>query len=118
LPHLGVRDFPWEIVGMDCVTDLPKSSDFNLTAILIRVYHLSKIAYFAPYHKEITREETVDLFKYNGYKLDGVSKVIVSDKDPRFVGKFWQLFKRKLNTRLNMMTARHPQADGLTESKK
>jgi hypothetical protein len=99
---------------MDCVTELPNSSQIKLTAILIRVCHLSKIAHFVPYHKQIATEETVDLFIDNGYKLDGVPKVIVFDKDPRYVGKFWQLFKRKLNTKLNIMTARHPQADGLT----
>ncbi len=51
----------------------------------------------------------------NCYKLHGVPKVIVSDTDPRFFGKFWQSFMRKLNTKLNMSTARHPQIDGLTE---
>jgi hypothetical protein len=35
--------------------------------------------------------------------------------DPRFVGEFWQSFMRKLSTKLNMSTARHPQTDGLTE---
>ncbi len=42
-------------------------------------------------------------------------KVIVSDRDPKFVGKFWQTFMGKLNTKLNMSTARHPRTDGLTE---
>ena len=54
----------------------------------------------------------------NCYKLHGVPKVIVPDRDPRFVGNFisgWQSFMRKLNTKLNMSTARHPQTDGLTK---
>jgi hypothetical protein len=73
------------------------------------------MAHFVPCHKEITAEDTADLFIDNCYKLHGVPKVIVSDRDPRFVGKFWQSFMRKLNTKLNMSTARHPQTDGLTE---
>ena len=80
---LGLPNYPWEIVGMDIVTDLPKSSKHNLTAILILVFYLTKIANFVPCHKEINVEETtVDLFIDNVYKLHGVPKVIVSDMDP------------------------------------
>ena len=112
--RLSVRNFPWENVGMDLVTDLPKSFKYNFTDILILVCHLTKIAHFVPCHKEIAAKETVDLFIDNCYKLQGVPKVIVSDKDPRFVGKFWQSFARKWNAKLNISTARHPQIDGLT----
>jgi transposase InsO family protein len=73
------------------------------------------MAHFVPYRKEITVKETGDLFIDNCYKLHGVPKVIVSDRDPRFVSKFWQSFIRKLNTQLNMSTARHRQTDGLIE---
>jgi hypothetical protein len=74
-----------------------------------------KMAHFIPCHKEIIAEETTYHFIDNCYKLYGVPKVIVSDGDPRFVGKFWQSFMRKLNNKLNMSTARHLQTDGLTE---
>jgi len=73
------------------------------------------MARFVPCHKEITAEETTNLFIDNCYRLHGVPKVFVSDRDPRFVRKSWQSFMRKLNTKLNMSTARHPQTDGLTE---
>ena len=73
------------------------------------------IAHFAPCHIEIKAKETVDIFIGNCYKLYGAPKVILFDKDTRFVGKFWQPFIRKLNTKLNMSTARHPENDGLTE---
>jgi hypothetical protein len=115
LSPLGVPNYPREIVGMDFVTDLPKSSNHNLTAILILVCHLTKIAHFVTCHKEITTKETADLFIENCYKLHGVPKVIVSDRDPQFVGEFWQSFMTKLDTKLNTSTLRHPQTNGLTE---
>ena len=99
---------------MDFVTDLPESFKNNFTAILILVCHLTKTAHFVPCHKEIIAKYIVDLFIDNCYKLHGVPNVIVFDTDPRFVGTFWQSFVRKLNTKLNMSTARHPQTDGLT----
>ena len=52
---------PWEVVGMDFVADLPKSSKLQYTAILILVFHLTKMAHFVPCHKEITVEETTNL---------------------------------------------------------
>jgi hypothetical protein len=115
LPPLGVPEYPWKVIGMDFVTDLPKSSKLLCTAILILVCHLTKMAHFVPCHKEITYEETTDLFIDNCYRLHGVPKVIVSDRDPRFVDKLWQSSMRRVNTKLNMSTARHPQTDGLIE---
>jgi len=75
---------------MDFVTELPKISKLQYTDILILVCHLKKMAHFVPYHTEITGEETTELFFDNCYRLHGVLKVIVSDMDPQFVGKFLQ----------------------------
>ena len=47
--------------------------------------------------------------------MDGVPKVIVFDRDPKFAGKWWQCFMRNPNTKLNKSAARHPRTDGLTE---
>jgi hypothetical protein len=82
LPPLGVPNDPWEILGMDFVTDLPKSSKNNFTIVLILVCHLTKMDHFVPCHKKITSEDSADLFIDNCYKLHGVPKVIVSDRDP------------------------------------
>jgi hypothetical protein len=79
------------------------------------VCHPTKMAHFVPCQKEITAEELADLLTSNSYRLHGVPKVIVSDRDPKFVGKFWQRFMVKLNIKLNMSTARRPRTDGLTE---
>ena len=62
LSSLGVPNYLWEIARMDFVTNLPKSSKFNFSAILILVCYLTKIAPFVPCHKEITTKESVDLF--------------------------------------------------------
>ena len=72
------------------------------------------MAHFVPCHKEISTEESSDLLISNCYRLHGVPKVIFSDRDPKFVGKFWQSFMGQFNTTLNMITARHPGPDGLT----
>ena len=111
---LEIPDYPWESVCIDYVTDLHKSDIDEYTNVLIMGCHLAKMAYFVPCHTKITAEELTGLFINPCYRLHGVPRVIVSDRDPKFVGKVWQIFMGKLNTKLNMSIARHPRIDGLT----
>jgi hypothetical protein len=41
--------------------------------------------------------------------------VLSSDRDPKFVSGLWHSLWRRLGTRLNMSSSRHPETDGLTE---
>ncbi len=88
LQPLGIPEYPWEIVGIDYGTDLPKSGTYGHTYVFIMVCHLTKLASFVPCHKEIIAEESTNLFTGNCYRLHGVPKVIVSDRDPKFVENF------------------------------
>ena len=112
---MEIPEYPWEIFDIDYVTDLPKSGIDGYTTVFIMVFHLMKMAHVAPCHKEITAKDSANLFIDHCYRLHGVPRVIVSDRDPKFVGKFWQTFIGKLKTKLNMSTARHPRIDGLTK---
>jgi hypothetical protein len=47
--------------------------------------------------------------------LYGVPKSIVSDRDSKFVSKFWQSLHNAMGTKLDMSVAFHPQRDGLSE---
>ena len=40
---------------------------------------------------------------------------IISDRDPRFTGKFWTSIFKVLDTQLDMSTADHSQTEGQTE---
>ncbi|XP_027158268.1 uncharacterized protein LOC113759889 [Coffea eugenioides] len=48
-------------------------------------------------------------------RLHGVPVSIVSDRDPRFVSRFWQKFQETLGTKLNLSTTYHPQTDEQSE---
>ena len=49
------------------------------------------------------------------FRLHGVPKVIISDRDAKFTGNFQKYLFKGLGTQLNFSTAYHPQTDGHTE---
>ena len=48
------------------------------------------------------------------FRLHGVPKVIISDRDINFTGNFWMDMFKGLGTQLNFISVYHPQADGKT----
>ena len=44
-----------------------------------------------------------------------ILKVIIPDRDPKFIGNFWKSLFKGLDTKLKFSTAYHPQTDGQKE---
>jgi transposase InsO family protein len=73
------------------------------------------MAHFLPCTKTVTAEEIATLFLQGVYRLHGLPRVLISDRDSKFVSAFWQTLWRRLGTRLNISSSRHPETGGLTE---
>ena len=114
LASLPVPTGCWESISMDFVFGLPKDSHGN-TGIVVFVDRLSKMAHLAAVPESIDGEGTAELFIDRVFRQHGLPVAIVSDRDPRFTGKFWKSVFQVLGTRLDMSTADHPQTDGQTE---
>ena len=59
--------------------------------------------------------EYAQIFVDNVFRLHGLPEVIISDRDPRFTGKFWRSLFDLLGTDLRFSIAFHPQTDGQSE---
>ena len=81
------------------------------------VDRFSKRVHFTPTHASADAPAAARLFLDNHVRLHGLPRSIVSDRDPRFTSlfKLWTSLCARLDVRLDMSTANHPQSDGQTE---
>lgn len=92
LEPLPILTRPWESVSMDFIVCLPKVGE--LGSILVVVDRFSKYGIFIAAPQKCNAETTAHFFVANVVKYWGVPKSIVSDRDPRFTGRFWtELFQ-------------------------
>ena len=82
---------------------------------MVVVDKLSKAAHFIPVKTTYKVVNIDDIFVKRKICLHGIPKVIVSDRDPKFMEKFWKSLFKGLNTKLNFSTSFHPQTNGQTE---
>jgi transposase InsO family protein len=99
---------------MDFITQLPVTKA-GFDAIVIFVDMFSKMVHFVPTRTTATAPDTARIFFDNVFKLHGLPKSIVSDRDAKFTSRFWKSLFNTLGTKLAMSTAFHPQTDGQTE---
>jgi len=83
--------------------------------IWVIVDRLTKSAHFIPMKDTWSKRQLALAYKAHVLKLHGVPKSIISDRDSRFISKFWQELQLALGTKLKMSTAFHPATDGQTE---
>jgi hypothetical protein len=115
LQPLDVPSRRWEDLSLDFIIHLPPSPSTGNDAILVVVDRLSKGVHLIPCSTTITAQQTADLFIKEIFRLHGLPKSLVSDRDSRFTSDFWTALFSKLGTRLRMSSGYHPQTDGQTE---
>jgi hypothetical protein len=113
LQPLPIPDRIWTEISMDFAEGLPSSMGRDV--IMVVVDRLSKYAYFVALAHPYTAGTVARLFMDNIFKLHGLPKTIVSDRDPVFTSNFLQEIFRLSGTELLMSSAYHPQIDGQTE---
>lgn len=113
LQPLPILDQKWESISMDFITGLPKSQGKD--CIFVVVDRLTKFAHFFSITTKFTAIQIAELFFGEVFRLHGLPKTIISDRDSRFLSIFWGELFRLTGTELNHSTSYHPQTDGQTE---
>nr|GEV82814.1 reverse transcriptase domain-containing protein [Tanacetum cinerariifolium] len=86
---------------MDFMTKLPRTSSGHHT-IWVIVDRLTKFAYFLPMRKDFKMDRLARLYLNEIVARHGVLISIISDRDSRFMLRFWQSMQEALGTRLDM----------------
>lgn len=111
---LPIPEGRWTDISLDFVTGVPRCKNGH-DMILVVVDRFTKMAHFIPTRKTATAEQCAKLMVDNCFKLHGIPKRMVSDKDIRFMNKFWFTVYKIFGTSLLFSTTNHPQTDGQTE---
>ena len=82
---------------MDFIAILPKIKKQN-DSIFIVIDKLSKAAHFIPMKLTYKVVNIADIFLKEIFRLHGIPKAIISDRDVKFIGNFW----RSVFSRLEM----------------
>ncbi len=72
LVSLGVTEYPWEIVGMNLVIDLTKSSELHFNTSSFSCLAFDKVETLSFVSCTITADKVVTLFIVHCYRLHGV----------------------------------------------
>lgn len=111
--HIPAR--PWESISMDFVTGLPESPE-GYDALWVVVDRLTKMVHLVPCtFKGLDAPLLARMFVHHVWRLHGLPREIVSDRDTRFTSEFWREVCKLVGTKQLMSTAFHPQTDGQTE---
>jgi hypothetical protein len=120
--HHGQRGFlqpipipvkPFDVFTMDFIMDLPPSHGYN--AILTLVDKLTKYVMFIPCKTTLNEEETAKLVHNHVWMHYGLPRQIITDRDARWTGSFWEHLTAIIGIKRSLTTAYHPQADGQSE---
>jgi hypothetical protein len=99
---------------MDFITGLPRSTKHD-DAIMVVVEKLSKAAQFIPVKSTCKEIDIVYIFMKEIFRLHGMPKEIISDRDTKFTSKFWKSLFVGFETKLVFSKTYHPQTDGKIE---
>jgi hypothetical protein len=113
LQPLSIPSQRWEEVSIDFITGLPKSEVKSV--IMVIIDRLIKYTHFCALSHPFKDNTVATAFMETIKKLHGSPNIILSDKDPIFIGNVWIELFSCLGTQLAHSSSYHPQSNGKTE---
>ena len=72
---------------------------------------LRKFAHFIPVKSTYKAINIAENFMKEIFRLHGIPKMVISDRDVKFTSKFWKELFVGLDTNVNFNTSYHPQTN-------
>jgi len=113
LHALLVSKIQWNMLSVNFVVELPKSSSCNTVITVVDL--VSKRAHFILIHTTVTVKKAARLFLHHVWKLHGLPQHVILDHRPQFVALFTKELYKLLGIRLESSMAWHLQMDGQME---
>ena len=112
LNPLSVPSYPWESIGMDFVSLLPESGNWDrlFDSITVVICFLTSMVHLIPSHTNYNTSQLAKLMFKHMYKLHGLPKNIISNCDVLFTSTFWGQLHRLIGTKLPVLTTLSPTA--------
>ncbi|SGY48584.1 BQ5605_C001g00666 [Microbotryum silenes-dioicae] len=111
LHSLPVPTRPMADIAIDFVGPLPANKGFD--RVLTITDRLSGYVRLLPAREADTAAEVAARFHEGWHRLFGLPQSIVSDRDKLFTSKFWTALHKRLNIKLQLSSAFHPETDAL-----
>lgn len=114
LQPIETPTIPFAVQTIDIIVSLPETRT-GMTAILTVTDKFSKAIKLVPGKDTYDAHDwAVAYFDYV-YSQFGLPGKIISDRDPRWMSKFWKAIFTRAGAQLSMTAAYHPAADGQSE---
>ena len=113
LNPLPYPDGPFQSLEMDFIIGLPDID--GKTSILSIVDRYTKRVFLVPVSDTITAAETAKLYFDRIWRHIGVPKTMITDRDPKFVAKFWTQLMSELGIQAELAAAYHHRTSGQVE---
>jgi hypothetical protein len=98
---------------MDFIGPFPKVKGSNYLWVII--CRMTSMVHLILVHTQMMAFKLPWIYRHEIVHLHGLPSSIVSDRDSKFILKWWQELHKILGTRLLMSMSFHPQVDGQTE---
>ncbi|OWZ04306.1 reverse transcriptase [Phytophthora megakarya] len=105
---------PFQVVSMDFVISLPRSTRGNTALLLFQCAFSGFIMCKAMASTEA--QDVSEAYEESVFRRFGASEMIRHDRDPRFMGRVFKHFREMLGSRQRATLAYRPQANGQQES--
>jgi hypothetical protein len=108
---LPVPKWKWETISLNFITGFPRTQKHN-DSIMMIIDKISNYEHFIPVKYTFKSINITEIFMKEIFRLHGIPKMVISDRDVKFTSAFWKELFVGLNNNLNLIISYHPQTDG------